>query len=131
MTSLPTILFVCEHGAAKSILAAAYFNHLAHAQNLPFQAIARGTNPDKAITSQTAQGLKMDGVEIGDLKPQLLSPYDLANATQIVTFCELPAKYDLKPDERWSDVPPVSEDYATARNAIVTHLNEFIGKLKR
>jgi protein-tyrosine-phosphatase len=125
-----TILFVCEHGSAKSIVAAAHFNHLMREQNLSFRAIARGTHPDEAIAPKAAQGLKTDGVELGDLKPELLSPYDLANAEQVITFCELPAKYNAKPDERWDEVPPISEDYALARAAIVEHLNELIRDLK-
>lgn len=126
-----TILFVCEHGVAKSILAAAYFNHLARAQNLPLRAIARGTHPDKEITSQTLQGLKTDGIDLGELTPQLLSPHDLANATQVITFCNLPAQYNTQPDERWDEVPPVSTDYALARTAIVEHLTELINKLNK
>ena len=41
-----TVLFVCEHGAAKSVIAAAYFNQLASEKNLDVRAIERGTNPD-------------------------------------------------------------------------------------
>ena len=38
-----TILFVCEHGSAKSVVAAAHFNQIATARGLPFRAISRGT----------------------------------------------------------------------------------------
>ena len=41
-----TILFVCEHGSAKSVVAAAHFNRIAAARGLPFRAISRGTVPD-------------------------------------------------------------------------------------
>jgi hypothetical protein len=38
-----TILFVREHGSAKSIIAAAHFNDAASKNGLPYRAIARGT----------------------------------------------------------------------------------------
>ena len=36
MAQDPLIIFVCEHGAAKSIIAAAYFNKYARERNLRF-----------------------------------------------------------------------------------------------
>jgi arsenate reductase len=36
------VVFVCEHGAAKSVIAAAYFNKLAKERNLPYEAVCRG-----------------------------------------------------------------------------------------
>ena len=44
-TSAPAVVFVCEHGAAKSVVATAYFNKLAAERNLPFRATFRGTVP--------------------------------------------------------------------------------------
>src|SRR5688572_249911 len=41
-----TVLFVCEHGSAKSVVAAAHFNRIAADRGLPFRAISRGTAPD-------------------------------------------------------------------------------------
>jgi arsenate reductase (thioredoxin) len=52
----PDILFVCEHGAAKSIIAATYFNLLAKQRGFPWRAIARGTNPELRISDQTMLG---------------------------------------------------------------------------
>ena len=39
------VVFVCEHGAAKSVVATAYFNTLAAERGLPFRATFRGTAP--------------------------------------------------------------------------------------
>lgn len=44
--SLKLILFVCEHGAAKSVIAVAYFNKMAQGMGVDQRALARGTNPD-------------------------------------------------------------------------------------
>jgi hypothetical protein len=45
----PTILFICEHGAAKSVIAAAYFDILAGERGLKYRATFRGTNPDPTL----------------------------------------------------------------------------------
>jgi arsenate reductase (thioredoxin) len=39
------VLFVCEHGNVKSLMAASYFNQLARERRLPFQAVSRGSPP--------------------------------------------------------------------------------------
>ena len=46
----PIIVFVCEHGAAKSVIAAAYFNKLAQEANSEVRAVARGTHPDSELS---------------------------------------------------------------------------------
>ena len=52
-----TILFVCEHGSAKSIIAAAHFNDLAARTGSPYRAIARGLRPDREIPPYVKSGL--------------------------------------------------------------------------
>ena len=56
----PTVLFVCEHGAAKSLIAAAYCDKLAKDQRLNYKATFRGVNPDPALNSVAEKGLKQD-----------------------------------------------------------------------
>ncbi len=51
-----TILFVCEHGSAKSVVAAAHFNRIAAARGLPFRAISRGTVPDAEMAPAAVKG---------------------------------------------------------------------------
>jgi arsenate reductase (thioredoxin) len=85
-----TIVFVCEHGSAKSVVAAAYFNQIANQRGLKLHAIARGTNPDPQISPAAAKGLADDGLEFV-AKPSRLTESDTQKATQIVSFCELPS----------------------------------------
>ena len=40
---------MCEHGAALSVVAAAYFNKMAREEHLNMHAIARGTEPQKDV----------------------------------------------------------------------------------
>lgn len=123
-STTPTIIFVCEHGAAKSIIAAAYFNRLAQEKGLSLTALARGTNPDSELSPKTIAGLQQDGLSTTETTPQKLSIQDVTSAQRIISFCELPVEYQQKTIvEQWEDVPPVSEDYNKARNAILAHLN--------
>src|SRR5688500_17267117 len=124
MNKIPRIVFVCEHGAAKSIIAAAYFNRLAEETNSGVRAIARGTHPDPELSSIAITGLRDDGLTPTELVPQKLSLADVESAQRMITFCELPAEYQSKASvEYWDGVPPVSEDYQKARDEIVERIN--------
>jgi protein-tyrosine-phosphatase len=57
MSKKRIIVFVCENGAAKSILAAAHFNRLAGEMEWDLHAVARGTNPDHELSPQTVKGV--------------------------------------------------------------------------
>ena len=123
MSKSSTIIFVCEHGAAKSIIAAAYFNKLASENHLDVRAVARGTNPDPELSPKTIEGLQQDGLTPTESTPQKLSLADLQYADQLITFCELPKQYQTHiPIEQWNNVPPVSENYETARDVILQKL---------
>ncbi len=131
MTPQPVIIFVCEHGAAKSIVAATYFNRLAEEQGLELRAIARGTNPDPELSESTVSGLLADEMAPVAVTPQKLWMHDIESAAQIVSFCELPSEYGYAIDiEYWDDVPPVSQDYDKARDAILKHLHHLLNKTR-
>jgi arsenate reductase len=121
------IVFVCEHGAAKSVIAAAYFNKLAAETDSDVRAIARGTDPDQELSSKAITGLREDGLLPAETLPQKLSLADVESAQRIVTFCELPEDYQEKAIiERWNGVPPVSENYEKARDEIVERINRLM-----
>ena len=125
----PLIVFVCEHGAAKSIIAAAYFNKLAGEKGLNLQAVARGTNPDQALSTQAVAGLQEDGLTPTESFPQKLSLAEVESAQQIIAFCELPAEYQGKASiELWDNVPPVSENYQKAREEIIERISHLLNK---
>jgi arsenate reductase len=126
----PVIIFVCEHGAAKSILAAAYFNRLAREKDLSLRAMARGTHPDAELSSETVAGLQDDGLSPPESIPTQLTRHDIESAQRIVSFCDLPEEYHQKAIvEQWDGIPPVSEDYQEARNAIVARLQKLVDNL--
>lgn len=126
MSQKPIVIFVCEHGAAKSILAAAHFNRLASDMGLSLRAIARGTNPDDELSPQTVEGLRIDGLHPTESVPQKLTEADIQGAQRVITFCELPAEYQNQYTDHWEGIPPVSEDYEQARDAIIERIHQFL-----
>ena len=127
----PVIVFVCEHGAAKSVLAAAHFNKLAEEEHLNLRAIARGTNPDLEIAPKAAEGLRADGLAPGEAAPTKISKADLVGAKRIITFCQLPDDYAGGVRvENWDDLPPMGEDYNKFRDGLVERLRVLLEVLK-
>ena len=130
MNQNPKIVFVCEHGAAKSILAAAYFNTLASENDLAMTAVARGTHPDVELSSITVSGLRAEGLTPSESIPVRLTREEMESAQRVVSFCTLPAEYLQKAVvEYWDDIPPVSEDYERSRDVMIQHLKELIKTL--
>lgn len=128
---METVFFVCPHGAAKSVLAAAYFQHLAHQHGLPYHAVCGGTEPEAAIAPPVLAWLLAEGFPIPNPAPQLVTPQALAAATRVVTLnCDLERLMPIGlAAERWDDVPPVSEDLPTARAAIYKHVEKLVHEL--
>jgi arsenate reductase len=125
------IIFVCEHGAAKSILSAAIFNKLAVERGVNLRAIARGTNPDPEISPMIARGLQEDGLVASEPAPKKISKADLNGARQIITFCALPDDYSGSIRvENWDEVLPAIEDYAKAHERLAERINRLLEELK-
>src|SRR6478672_3071245 len=86
------VVFVCEHGAAKSVVAAAYFNKIAAERGLPDRAIYRGANPQAELSVSALKGLREDGLDVPGAKPSPITPGDVTKATHIFAIgCSLPA----------------------------------------
>ena len=123
------IVFVCEHGAAKSVVAAAHFNRLAHDAGLTVRAVARGTHPDAALTAEAVAGLASDGLNPVDDAPALLTDGDVTRARRVIVFGAVPPAVATSPSEVWTHVPAVSADYARARDAMLPDLERLVREL--
>ena len=130
---LPTVLFICEHGAAKSVIAAAYFDKLARERGLKYRATFRGTNPDPTLAVAAVKGLKEDGIDTNGWKPQLVTGGDLKAASMIVTLgCDLPGKDAVAGKmAEWDGIPSVSENYQAARDDIVKRVRRLVDELTK
>jgi protein-tyrosine-phosphatase len=124
----PRVLFVCLHGAAKSVVAAAHFRRLAAARGLSMDAVAAGTEPDSELAGAAVKGLAAEGLRPGLSRPRPVTVHDLETASRVVSFgCELtPTRGQAV--EQW-EVPAVSEGYAAARDRIVANVEKLVADL--
>ena len=83
-----TIVFVCEHGSPKSIVAAAHFYRLAGERDLGLRAVSRGTDPDAENAPNAEGGLRADGLAAVERSPAKFTQADADAAVRVVTFCE-------------------------------------------
>jgi arsenate reductase len=128
MGSLRTVVFVCQHGAAKSVLAAALLEHLAAERGTPLRALARGTEPEPQVAAAVAAGLLANGIDVTAWQPRPVTPGDLAQAWRVVSFG--PDLSNLVPKgtlvEVWDDVPAVADGFQAAQAAIAGRLLTLI-----
>jgi protein-tyrosine-phosphatase len=121
------VVFVCEHGAAKSVIAAAHFNQIAQQRGLKLRAVARGTNPDQEVAPKVIAGLRSEGLKDVTTKPQLVSERDTSGAKRVVTLgCKLPNEAR---STDWNDIPSPSAGYAAASSAIRSRVEALVGEL--
>ena len=126
--SRPRVLFVCLHGAAKSVVAAAHFRRLAAGRGLAVDAAAAGTEPDPELGPAAVKGLAGEGLSATPSRPRPVTLHDLETAARVVSFgCDVvPAKGQRV--DQW-DVPAVSDGYLAARDRIVANVERLVSEL--
>ena len=122
------VVFVCERGVAKSVVAATLFNQIAAARGLTIRAVSRGTEPDAAMPERIRNGLEAEGMTVnGSFAPTRLTPGDFAAASHVVVFdVAMPAREKV---ERWDGLPAFSDGYAAASAAIRMRVEALVGRL--
>jgi protein-tyrosine-phosphatase len=124
----PRVVFVCLHGAAKSVVAAAHFRRLAAARGLRIGAVAAGTEPDADLAPGAVKGLAAEGLTAAPARPRPVTLYDLSSATRVVGFgCDLSLDAG-RHAEQW-EVPAVGDGYGPARDRIVAKVERLVSEL--
>jgi protein-tyrosine-phosphatase len=127
------ILFVCEHGNVKSLMAVSYFNQLAQERGLPLRAISRGSAPDSdTVPAAIREALKGDGFDVSAFHPVAVSTFDISASHRVVLIgTTLPASVGASgvTPENWDDVPPASVDYPASRESLKAHVKQLIDQL--
>jgi protein-tyrosine-phosphatase len=118
---MQTILFLCPHGGAKSVMAASYFN----ARGLPYHAeAAAAEDPYDAVPAPVAALLASEGCDVHAFTPRAVEPAEIAQAARVVAIgC------DIAGAERWDDVPMASEDLEGCAAAIRRHVDTLVHSL--
>src|SRR5687768_9288025 len=129
---MPTsIVFVCLHGAAKSVIAATHYQQMAKAYGRTVRVTACGVEPDATIPAPVIAGLLGDGFDVGTRPPTPLNAESLEGAELIVSIgCDVSNVADVEASGagviQWDDVPQVSDGYDAARDIIVAHLERLL-----
>ena len=125
-----TVVFVCEHGTVKSVIAAELFNKRAAQRKLPFRAVSRGVSPDPYIPEGVAASLAKDGYDVDAFAPKALDKGDVAGAAHVVAIgVDPPLLAGVKDLSRWTDIPPASTRYLEARDAMAKRVDALLDTL--
>ena len=128
-----SVLFVCLHGAAKSVIAAEYLQLLAAERGVRIEAAAAGVEPDVEIPPTVASSLLSEGIDVRGRSPVAVSRQMVERADHVVSFgCDLS---DVTRGgtviAEWTDVPAVSDGFVTARDEIVRRGTTLLDELSR
>jgi len=128
-----TVLFICPHGAGKSVLASAYFQRLPKERGLNVRVQPAGTDPDPTVSPAVAAHLERQGYSAPVTRPRKVTDEEFASADIVVSLgCDRSSLPPRRPAvRRWDDVPPPSEDFARADDTIRRHVMELIDELVR
>jgi hypothetical protein len=124
--TIRTIVFVCQHGAVKSVIAAALLERLGRETGTALSAIPRGTEPDADVPTAVVAGLAERGLHLGAASPQLVTAQELRNATHVVSFGP-----DLGiGEEHWDDVPALADvGFARCHDAIAARVPALLARI--
>ena len=126
------VTFVCEHGAAKSVLAAALFNQIALERGVRAHAVARGIAPSTTLQHETIAGLDRDGIPVAQAAPQPVTREDERASSRVVTIdvADEPAFLRTTKLREWDQVPAVSQGYAAARDDLRRRAANLLDELE-
>lgn len=118
---MQNILFLCPHGGAKSVIAAAYFNAI----GLPFTATAAAAEePYDAVPEPVVALLARDAVDVRAFTPRRVTDDDVNEAVRVI-------RIDCNGEgEHWDDVPKASEDLEGSAAAIRRHVDALAAELR-
>ena len=120
-----TVVFVCAHGAAKSVLAGSYFNRFAAELGLTVRATARGTEPDADVSERVRQDV---GAALCVDRPTRFSAAERADL--VVAFDVAEPELGVAPDRAWNSLPALSADFELGRAAILGRVVALVAEMK-
>ena len=127
--SSQTVVFVCEHGNVKSLIASEWLNRLARERGLKARAVSRGLTPETSVPPAIAEKLRGDGFDVSAFEPRAFAPADLDGAVRVVLIgAEAPAWATRPglPVDTWNGVPPASERYEASRDAMRSRIEALL-----
>jgi len=127
-----SVVFVCEHGNVKSLIAMEWFNRLAAERQLSVRAVSRGLTPENPVPPPIRARLKGDGFDVSAFEARPLRPSDVDGAPRLVMIgADAPAwvRDSGTRVEVWNAIPPASEDYGASRDALKERIRALLSAL--
>jgi arsenate reductase (thioredoxin) len=128
------VVFVCEHGSAKSLIAREWFDRLARERGLPVRGVSLGVVPDAAVPAPIAEALGKDGFDVRAFVPSRADAAALEGASLVVAIgLERPGALPVPPDgavEVWEGIPPTSPRYEATRDALRQRIEALLERLE-
>jgi arsenate reductase (thioredoxin) len=121
-----TVLFVCEFGTAKSVIAREMFRRRAADRNIAVFAFSRGLVIEDHITPGLRRNLAADGIDPYSEPFKVLQPTDWSRASVVVAFNPLPKTLPKSKVRDWDDVPSVVSQYPAARAALGQRIDALL-----
>lgn len=125
------VVFVCQHGNVKSLIASAWFNRLAAERGIAARSVARGLTPENPVPGPIADRLGRDGIDVTGFEARALAPADLRGASRLVVIGVEPpawARQEGLTVEAWDDIPPASERYDASRDAMRARIEALLAQ---
>ena len=125
------VVFVCEHGNAKSLIAAELFNREAGRRGSPLRAVARGLKPERGVPAPVEAGMTGDGFSVTGFRATGVTGSESAAARRVVTINLETTKVEElgRHVDSWTDIPAVSVNYAAARDALKLRVIALLDEL--
>jgi chromate transport protein ChrA len=139
-TSAPpamNVLFVCEHGSAKSLIAKLLFEEAAREAGLEVVVESRGTDPDAEVPPWMRANLTANQMVPDDFAftPRRVDALRVAGADLVVTFDlaidAVPGLARAAAHERWDGMPAASQQFEASRAAIAARVRSLVDSLSR
>lgn len=133
----PTVLFICPHGAAKSVLASAYFQRIAKERGLNVRVEAAGTEPQDSVSAVVKTHLERNGYTVPVTKPRAVTKQDLDTADVVISLgCDVSHLPGVARGlQQWDDVPAPSENLEAAdevtRRRVTALVEELLAKQRK
>jgi arsenate reductase (thioredoxin) len=127
-----SVVFVCEHGNVKSLIAMQWFNRLAVERHLSARAVSRGLTPENPVPPPIRRRLKDDGFDVSSFEARPLASGDLDGATRLVMIGADAPPWAHRAGlqvETWTAIPPASESYAASRDALRERIAALLATL--
>jgi len=96
---MKTVLFICVHNAGRSLMAEAFFNHMAQGKA---RALSAGSQPADKVNPAAAQAMNEVGLDISQNKPKLLTLEMMDGVDKAITMgCEDACPVTTVETENW------------------------------